>query len=472
MELLAANHVQPLNASPANTAIGQECKQTINNGMVVLDNELVPVWARDSKADRNILPDAPTRAYRLGSKTCIQLTHFVNARICGSSLTNLNGPTEVVYHSPENDVFPKFDYHNWLMSPYVLDDNSLIALTHSEWYDCLRFSEDSPKACSRKKNKANSWATAITSYKSNDGGASWSRIGIVERPEQFPKLFERFWTERSVAFGFSQPSNIILENKRYYAFVRYTERHLETGEKSNSGIILLSTSNPLSENWEQVTPQKTLALQPYTGSVLPGTSTWGQVTVTWNKSLRRYLILFWDYPKKRLMFTTTPSLAKPEFAEPMEVQNQTTLKIPDNEGKGLFDHNYPTAQLDPDSTSRNFETTDDNFFIFLNSCCRKNAHDRALFRVAAKVVLNNLPIGLAVKAENNMPQRLAAKDGNSLPKGLFTYKTETYYSNGNGHYCIYQPKLNKNKKTARSKKITRIDTLPLFITLDGVCSNK
>ena len=144
-ELLAANTVQPLNSVHV-SGMGQECKQPVTNGIVTLDNELVPVWTRDSQSDRYILPDAPTRAYRLGTKTCISLTHFVNARICGSSLTNLNGPTEVVYHSPENVVFPKFDYHNWLMSPYVLNDNTLIALTHSEWYDCLRFSKDSPKA--------------------------------------------------------------------------------------------------------------------------------------------------------------------------------------------------------------------------------------------------------------------------------------------------------------------------------------
>jgi hypothetical protein len=151
-------------------------------------------------------------------------------------------------------------------------------------------------------------------------------------------------------------------------------------------MILLSTTHPRSLNWEQVTPQGELVSQPYKGSILPGTSGWTQLSVTWNTAMCRYLILFWDAKQMRLMSTTTATLAKPAFSTPVEVQNQEDIQIPNNTETGLHGYNYPVAQLDPDSLSNNFETTDASFFVFMNSFIKEKSGERSLFRVTARLV--------------------------------------------------------------------------------------
>jgi hypothetical protein len=382
--LLAKTPIPQLNSSYTNP-VGLECRPTITNGVVSLDQDIVPVWSPTNRPDSKIFPDAPTKAYRLGAKTCIHITHHIGSRLCGSSLAQLNDASEVIYRSPENKTFPQFDYHNWLFSPYILDDHSLVALAHSEWYGCLKYSDDSPLSCKKSRNQTNIWANAITLYQSGDNGASWSRIGIIERPESYPESFKDVWPPKMINFGFFHPSNIIREGNRYYAFVRYSERDTQA-QQTTAGMILLSTTHPRSLNWEQVTPQGELVSQPYKGSILPGTSGWTQLSVTWNTAMCRYLILFWDAKQMRLMSTTTATLAKPAFSTPVEVQNQEDIQIPNNTETGLHGYNYPVAQLDPDSLSNNFETTDASFFVFMNSFIKEKSGERSLFRVTARLV--------------------------------------------------------------------------------------
>lgn len=363
---------------------GLECKPTVENGVVSLDkNSIVPVFVQaQDGSQKSIRSDAPTAAYRLNGKTCIHLSNKDTYRMCGSSLSNLDSSSvKAVYHSPENLSAEKFDYQNWLFSPYVLDDGSLIALAHSEWHDCWTHPTNSPNYCGKKQN-GDVWANAVTLYKSTDSGDSWNRIGIVERPELNLITFENRRAQgKMINFGFFHPSNIIREGNRYYAFTLHIERD-SVGRATKIGSVLLSTSNPRSLNWEQVTPEGTLVSQPYSANILPGTERWTQVTVTWNAEMCRYLILFWD---GRLKSTTTPSLAKPVFTTPVEVQNQDDIQIPNNTEAGLQGYNYPVSQLDPDSTSNNFETTDDSFFVFMNSFLPNKTGKRNLYRVTARL---------------------------------------------------------------------------------------
>lgn len=438
---------------------GLACHPYLQNGLVRLGTDISPAWSlANNGGERLAFPDAPARAYQLGKQVCVHITHYVNSRVCGSSLTDLNHPGQIILRSPEKKGFPLFDYHNWLFSPYVLKDHSLIALAHSEWYDCLSHSTDSPMGCSRKNNQVNSWANAITAYQSNDNGASWQRTGIVASPSNYPKRFESIWPEKMVNFGFFHPSNIIREGSRYYVFARYTNRNPDTAIPKNYGIVLISTTDPHSAKWEQVNPQGHFVWQAHNGLVLPGTSSWDHVSVTWNEALCQYLLLFWDAGKQRYMSTTTNSLAHPVFSEPQEVQNQALLKVPGNDKIGLTAANYATAQLDPDSQSPNFETTDNQFWIFLSSFTSKNVTDRNLYRVNAKLVE-------AVNASASTVAKTAF-----LPKGIFKSQSLFFYSNGLGHYCSFRSSSDVEKQTKQKlATIKLVDNIPSAMVLDGVC---
>ncbi len=385
----------------------------------------------------------------------MHINHHVEARVCGSSLTDLNHASEIIYRSPENRTFPLFDYHNWLMSPYALDDKSLIALAHSEWYACLKLPDNSPLSCKHPGFTLNSWLNAVTAYQSNDGGASWRRTGIVESFGHYPKTFEAIWPKRIINYGFFHPSNIVREGNRYYAFVRYANRDANTAKQNDVGVMLISTTDPHSVSWEQVMPDGKLLAQPYQRTSLPGTADWDHLSVTWNEAACQYLILFWNYAKKRLMSTTTPSLAQPKFSQPLEVKNQTALQIPGSDTAGLTPFNYPSAHLDPDSKSRNFETTDSGFFIFLSSFTRKNVGDRSVFRIPARLVSADA-------------QPVASK----LSNQLFLYQANYFYSNGAGHYCAFRSRTDGERITKKNfSAVAVVYTMPTAMVLDGFCKN-
>lgn len=438
------------------TVQGLACHPSVTQGQVLLSSDIAPVWSRSNNGgERTVFPDAPTRAYRIGKDVCIHISHNVNSRVCGPSLTELERPSQVIFRSPENRTSPLFDYHTWLFSPYALNDRSLIALAHSEWYDCLKFPANSPLACANGNNRTNSWSNAVTAYRSDNGGASWARTGIVESIGDYPPNFERIWPKKMIHFGFFHPSNIVREGNRYYAFVRYAHRNADSAAINSYGMILISTTDPYSAQWEQMTPKGHFAVQAHHGIVLPGTSNWDHLSVTWNGSMCQYLILFWDYSRQRLMSTTTPSLAHPLFSPPQEVQNQMSLQVPGNDNKGLLDANYATAQLDPDSTSRNFETTDTDFFIFLSSFTRKDVSDRNVFRVNAKVV---------------SAAAIPAASTTLLSKAIFKYQSKYYYSNGLGHYCAFRSRAEGERVSRQHvSNVETIAIMPDAMVLDGVC---
>jgi len=227
-------------ASPNN----EICTPTIKNHLstknivVVLGKDIEPVWMRKGNfSDVYVTPDAPVSAYRIGNKTCLNITHNVSARVCGKSLFDLNHSAEIVYRSPENPEFPWFDYRNWLFSPYVVNDKTLVALAHSEWYDCLKFTSVSPLSCKIGNNQSNSWSNAISAYQSDDAGKSWKRTGIVESFDYYPSAFANIWPHKMINFGFFHPSNIIRDGNRYYAFANYTKRDPNNSEQKERGMI-------------------------------------------------------------------------------------------------------------------------------------------------------------------------------------------------------------------------------------------
>lgn len=364
------------------------------------------VWEYKNRTGDNQLPDFVIRAFKRDNETCLLIPHHELGLICGSSLTSLGTVAQKVYESPSDPLFPNYNYHNWIVSPYTLSDGSLFALAHSEWYECLRFSADPTRSCNVGSNQLNSWSNAISGFSSKDGGRSWAKNTTIQRPEALSDVFPSLWTQSLLHFGFFHPGNIIQEKNFFYAFATHVGRNMSSGAVTDSGLILLRTADLRSSTWQQVVPGSSPVTKPYEAMILPGTTNnhahLDFATVTYNTSLCKYLLTFWDNSTTKLRYTTFDSLENPVFGTIRDVSNQEALTIPFNKSAtGLVPHNYPTGQLDPDSSGKNFEYTDSEFYMFLSSFNPTNGLNRNVLRTKLKLVGANAVPGIRIDEQEN-----------------------------------------------------------------------
>jgi hypothetical protein len=323
-----------------------------------LTGSVMPVWLyKKSHQEALNLPDFHPVAYRTADgQRHLTITHYKNYRISGASLENLTS-TQKTFDSDEvhSAAWGDFGHHQWVGSPFTEDGKVFYALAHSEWYACLQYGDDPVKGCSVGNNQMNSWVNAITMFRSDDGGASWSPLGgnnashVALAPSmQYPADWE-YWTQsfKIHNYGFFHPSNIVQEGSYYYAVVLYIHR-TAAGSVDTAGAILVRTSSLASkQGW---TVWDGTAYTPITGSwdqklpVLAGPSIVEaqMTTISWSASVCQYIILFGS---SGLQFATTASLASPQFSALRTVA-----------GGGAYNSaNYPILQ-DDTSPGFNFDT--------------------------------------------------------------------------------------------------------------------
>lgn len=344
------------------------------------------VWNVENSTSPETIPDFVIRGFKNDGETCLLVPSNELGLTCGPNLNSLAQLPKSVYKSPKNVNFPSYDYSNWIASPYVESTNRVFALAHSEWYQCLNFSTDPAKNCGVGNNQFWSWSNAITSYYSKDLGRSWSRHATLQRPAALSDVFPSLWTKEMLNFGFFHPGNIVAEKGYFYAFARFAKRDMQTGGLTKHGLVLLRTKELGASVWEQVVPGGGAVVDPFEGRVLPGTLEWDMATVTFNKSLCKYLLTFWDYNSKKSRYTTFDSLESPVFGPVRDIENQALVAIPGNESPtGFVPANYPTSQIDPDSVGNNFEFTDSSFFMHVSSFVSSDVMRRSIYRTEIRL---------------------------------------------------------------------------------------
>lgn len=344
------------------------------------------VWNVENRASPEMVPDFVIRGFKNDGETCLMIPHYDLGMTCGPNLNSLAQLPKSVYKSPKNVDFPSYDYKNWIASPYVESKDRIFALAHSEWYQCLNFPNDPAKKCSVGNNQFWSWSNAISSYYSKDLGRSWARHATLQRPAELSDVYPSLWTKKMVHYGFLHPGNIIAEKGYFYAFATLVKRDMQTGDLTKQGIVLLKTSELGASEWEQVVPSGEAVVDPFEGLVLPGTRGWDMATVTFNKSLCKYLLTFWDYNSKKSRYTTFDSLENPVFGPIRDIENQAFVAIPGNESPtGFVPANYPTSQIDPDSPGNNFEFTDSSFFLHVSSFVSSDVMRRSMYRTEVRL---------------------------------------------------------------------------------------
>jgi hypothetical protein len=323
-----------------------------------LTGSVTPVWLyKNSHQEALNLPDFHPVAYRTADGQChLTITHYENYRISGASLESLTS-TQKTFDSNKvhSAAWGDFGHHQWVASPFTEDGRVFYALAHSEWYACLQYGNDPVKGCSVGNNQLNSWVNAITMFRSDDGGASWSPSGgngvshVVLAPSmQYPANWG-FWAKsfQMHNYGFFHPSNIIQEGSYYYAVVLYIHRTAAGGVDAAGAILVRTSSLASTRGW---TVWDGTAYTPITGSWDQKLPVFADIpiveaqmtTISWSASVCQYIILFGS---SGLKFATTASLASPQLSALRTVAG----------GDAYNSANYPILQ-DDTHPGYNFDT--------------------------------------------------------------------------------------------------------------------
>jgi hypothetical protein len=347
-------------------------------------------WKKDA-CNRNDIPDAPARAFRdyLGQVQFIASSDTTR-RMVGPSLNDLRHPCAVVMASRGDPNPAAYADREWLTAPYTRDGRTVFSLVHDE-YQGYRYRGRCPSG-----QYLRCWYNAITFAVSTDGGRKFTAAQapgnlVAEVPYTYVPDVGR-------PYGIFQPSNIVYRStdRYYYSMVR-----AENYMAQSRGTCLIRTqdlADPASWrawsgggfNVQFIDPYRTSGGDPRDHVCKPVAPEKIQAmteSLTYNTYLKKFVLAgaaslpdrdtrkpVWGVyfsTSKNLRDWSTPSLIKKgEFV--------FTYKCGDPDPIG-----YPSI-LDPNSPSRNFETTGRDAYLYFTRLhyqfCAQTL-DRDLIRV-------------------------------------------------------------------------------------------
>jgi hypothetical protein len=354
--------------------------------------ELVFDWTTQRCADSH-MPDTPARAFRdAGGTVHLIATHHNNRAFTGPELDALAPSCETLLASERADDPAVFHDLTWLASTYTENGTTVYALAHHEYLGHLR-----PGRCAGSTYQE-CWANAVTFARSDDGGDHFRQPPAPGHFVAAPPYAYRGDEGRRV--GYFNPSNIIERDGYYYVMV-----FAEHQRAQQRGVCLLRTrdladpsawrawdgtgfearfANPYQEQVEQ--PDRHICA-PVARDNLTSLVT----SLTRHEGTGLYIALTAGHRAPRpgaeevtgIFATTSPDLI--HWSAPQLVWAAPILWRYACDGRApVF---YP-ALLDPDTASRNFETVDDQGFIYFTSFnlidCRMT-WDRDLMRLKVTI---------------------------------------------------------------------------------------
>jgi hypothetical protein len=381
---LAAMLVTPAIASAYN--FGEPFVRQVGTDTVVFD------WSTQ-KCEDNDITDEPARAFRDDSgQVQLVTSHFVNRRFIGPNLDSLTHPCTKTMSSTGNSDPAMYDGREWVASPWTPDGKNIYALVHNEYSGhlyspggyCL-FSGES------QSDRYKCWYNSVTSAYSTNSGATYQQLPapshlVATIPYQYAKDGPN---------GYFAPSNIVRSGDGYfYAFIRAEDKGFQ-----QLGSCLLRTRN-LSDPtaWRAWNGSGfTFAFQnPYVGTFDPAQHVCapvdlphiGNVTesLTYNTYLHKWMLVGGSVGAAE--YNRPPGFY---YALSDDLVNWTNLELlMETEltyARDCVNPPYPLRDpslIDPNSTSRNFETVGQNAYLFYtefhNSGCNAIL-DRDLRRI-------------------------------------------------------------------------------------------
>jgi hypothetical protein len=347
---------------------------------IVGEEEIVFDWSKD-RCEGFDIPDLPVRAFR-DDQGNVQLisAHFVNRRFIGSSLNTVKHECTPIMQSVSLNDPALYSYHEWLASPYTEDGKTIYALVHNEYYGSKELGQCPP-------GDASCWYNAITLAVSTDRGASYH--AAAEPPGHLiasaPKPFEA----GAGPYGFFEPSNIIKGNDGYY-YVYMREHFYRRGGNVAEVCIMRTMDLSDASSWRAwdgndftvsfinpyLKPDEAKSAHGCQGiPTEPGLGLMHQ-SIRFNTYLNRYVMVgnsattingrsVWG-----IMYSFSDDLV---HWQPRKVLWE--VELPWTYQPGDSDYYLYPSLLDPDSSSRNFDTTGKRAFLYLTRFNKNTSSD-------------------------------------------------------------------------------------------------
>jgi hypothetical protein len=345
-------------------------------------------WSRDACDDVDI-PDAPARAFRdAAGRVVLMASHFVSRRAIGPDLGHLTHQCKISMNSDYSSLPQDYDDKSWLASTYTKDGRTVFGLVHDEYQGNTH-----PGRCA-SGDYFKCWYNVITFARSDDSGLTFRRpAGPAKLVAAIPYRYE----PDSGAHGLFEPSNIVYRQRDgyYYTIVRAGG----FGDQK-TGACLLRTrqlADPSSWRGWDGSDFGTRFIDPYRQSVPPQDHLcepvgFGQIatmssSLTWNTYLGQYLLVgpSTDYsPTDKRGITGFYYSVSPDLIRWSRRRLFREVVFPWKFGCGDRQPVAYPSVLDPNSKSRNFETTGRRpwlFFTRLHYAGCQQTMNRDLVRV-------------------------------------------------------------------------------------------
>jgi hypothetical protein len=352
--------------------------------------ETVFSWARE-RCEVFDIPDLPARAFRdEAGRVHLIAAHSLNMQFVGPGLNRLRHPCAVAMKSNRDANPSRFNDSEWLAAPYTEDGRTVYALVHNEYHG-----HEHPGRCT-SGDYINCWYNGVTLAVSRDGGASFR--AARPPPAHLVAAVPYRYVPDDGPYGLFNPSNIVRnEDDGFYYTMLRTEKYRE----QKRGSCLLRTKrldDPASWRAWDGSGFGVAFANPYSPSLgAPSDHLCEPVSqpridsmhesLTYNTYLDKYLLVGmsagFDRASRRtvwgIYYSVSDDLIDWSQAKLIrEVELPWTFKCGDKNPVL-----YPSL-IDPDSTSRNFETTGRSPYMYFTryhyTNCKQNLN-RDLIRV-------------------------------------------------------------------------------------------
>ncbi len=354
------------------------------------EEEVVYDWTND-RCEKMNFPDLAARAIRDTSGLVqLFLSSDKNYRMIGPDLNTLTIDCNPVMISDNNADPSLFNDYEWIASPYTEDGQTVYALVHNEYWGHTH-----PGQCPQQQYFP-CWDNSITLVISTDGGKIFN--DSYTPPAHLVARLPYPYEAGAGPEGTRNPSNIIKGKDGYY----YAFLNVSMYRTQEQRVCLMRTddlSNPVSWRFWDGNGFNGQFVDPYINppsnpaDYLCPALDWNDIgaslndSITYNTYLNRYVLIglsadhisgrevwgiYYSFSDDLIHWTHRNLLA--EMPLPWTVKNAgSDLSIL-----------YPSL-LDPDSESRNFETTDNTAYLyFTRHNLGQGSPDRDLIRVAVE----------------------------------------------------------------------------------------
>ena len=329
---------------------------------VVGEEEVVFDWSTD-RCDDSDIPDLPARAFRDDSGQ-VQLIagHATNRRNIGPDLNNLTHECDIIMESDRDPDPAAFNDAEWIGSTYTEDGKTIYAIVHNEYHGY-----EHPGQCDTTQEEfwSKCWYNSLTLAVSTDSGASYQHP--VTPPGHLIAADPEQYVPDKGHYGIFHPSNIVKgKDGYYYSIVQAVYQF------SPEGWGCLMRTDDLSDPkswrfWDGAGFNGTF-INPYTEATdnieahlckkLEGN--FGATnSLTYNNYIERYVLITPSEEGFGFYFSVSEDLINwTPFELFWDVELPGTADSPTDTV-----YVYPSL-LDPDSDTRNFETTGKTAYVY------------------------------------------------------------------------------------------------------------